>query len=171
MFLNRIQNNFDKTSRIIIVQSIVISIMNYCLKVWGTTTQEQMDRVQKLENFAAKVAYGGARKYDHVTPIYKELKWLRMQDKVELDICTFTYLICNKFLPSFLFDFPRVSDSILRVTRQSSNLYIPRTRTDLGARSITCRGPKSWNRIPEYIRNSNTVSSFKERLKKYFLDK
>ena len=69
-YLNRIKESFDKESRIIVVQSLVLSIINYCLKVWSVTTQQQIEIVQKLENFAAKVAYGGARKYDHATPIF-----------------------------------------------------------------------------------------------------
>ncbi len=33
----------------------------------GTTDETLMSNVQKLQNFAAKVAVGGARKYGHVT--------------------------------------------------------------------------------------------------------
>ena len=74
LFLNRIKERFDKATRILVVQSLARSIVNYCIKVWGITTQQQIDKVQKLENFAAKFAVGGPKKYDHVTPIFDELK-------------------------------------------------------------------------------------------------
>ena len=71
LFLNRIKDRFDKMTRVIIVQALAISIINYCSRIWGMTTKEQLDNVQKVQNFAAKIAYGGARKYDQVTQILK----------------------------------------------------------------------------------------------------
>ena len=126
-YLNRIKESFDKESRIIVVQSLVLSIINYCLKVWSVTTQQQIERVQKLENFAAKVASGGARKYDHATPILRELKWLNMNCKITFDICIFTYKIVNNLLPDWLFHLPTVGNLVTRNTRQSNNLFIQRT--------------------------------------------
>ena len=61
-YLSRIKESFNKESCVIVVQSLVLSIINYCFKVWGVTTQQQIERVQKFENFAAKVASGAARK-------------------------------------------------------------------------------------------------------------
>lgn len=171
MFLNRIKDGFDKETRIVIVQSLVLSIINYCLKVWGITTQQQIERVQKLENFASKIAFGGARKYDHVTPILSELKWLNINSKITFDICIFTYKICNKLLPDWLFVLPTVGNIMTRNTRQSNNLFIKRTCTDVGARSILVKAPTMYNSIPENIKNSSSLHIFKEKLKKYLLNK
>ena len=110
LFLNRIQDKFDKTSRTIVIQSLALSIINYCSKVWGMTTREQLERVQKTENFAAKIAYGGARKYDHVTPILKDLQWMDIKDKISFDICIFMYKVMNNMLPDWLYSFPFVGD-------------------------------------------------------------
>ena len=152
LFLSKIKNSFEQTTRIIVVQSLALSIINYCLKVWGMTTQQQIDRVQKLQNFAAKIAFGRARKYDHVTPILRELKWLNIDCKITFDICIFTYKICNHFLPDWLFLLPTVGDTIVRNTRQSQDLFISRTKTDMGARSISVKGPTLWNSIPDFIK-------------------
>ena len=69
LFINRMSDNFNFDCRVMIVQSLVLSILNYCLRVWGSTNKTQMARVSKIQNFAAKVAVGGALKYDHVSPI------------------------------------------------------------------------------------------------------
>ncbi len=60
-----------------VVQSLVLSHMNYCLIIWGTTTSSLISKVQRLQNFSARVAAGGIKKFDHVSPAYKELKWPR----------------------------------------------------------------------------------------------
>ena len=134
------------------------------------TTMEQIERVQKLQNFAARVAHGETRKYDHITPIMKELKWLKIENKIVFDICIFTYKICNKMLPDWLFSFPAIQDINTRTTRQSSNLYVTRRNTDIGARAISIKGPQLWNAIPSAVVNQPTIVAFKDRLKKYLLE-
>ena len=168
--LNRIKDRIDKKSRTIVVQSLALSVINYCLRVYGITTKEQIERVQKLQNFAARVAHGEARKYDHITPVMKELEWLRIQNKITFDICIFTYKICHNMLPNWLFSFPAIHDIVVRPTRQSSNLYIARKKTDIGTRAISIKGPKSWNAIPSTIQNQTSLISFKGKLKKYLLE-
>ena len=117
--LNRLNNSYDSDCRVMVVQSLVLSILNYCLKVWGSTNKTQMDRVKKLQNFAGKVAIGGAKKYDHVTPILEKLPWLRMDKKYFYDICILMFKIKNQLLPDWLFNMPTEGDvrSELIVTR------------------------------------------------------
>ena len=81
MYINRISDNFDKSTRILILQCLVLSQINYCIVIWGSTNKTLRQNIQKLQNFAAKVAIGGLRKYDHVTPIIKDLQWLTITDK------------------------------------------------------------------------------------------
>ena len=169
IFLNRIQDNFDRSTRTIVVQCLALSIINYCSKVWGMTTKEQLERVQRVLNFAAKIAYGGIRKYDHVTPILKNLQWINIEKKIEFDICAFIYKVINHMLPEWLFNFPLVGEMQTRPTRQLNNLVVGRTNTDIGARAISIKGPKVWNSIPLAIRNSPSIRVFKDKLKNHIL--
>merc|ERR1711911_530821 len=106
------------------------------------TSLQQIERVQKLQNFASKVAYGGIRKFDHVSPIIKELEWLRIENKIKFDICVMVFSIVYRRLPGWLFSLPKVSEmQNQRTTRQSNNLFVPRTTTDIGKRKlINCKG-------------------------------
>ncbi len=52
--IRRINDNFDKLTTIIVVQSIVLSLMNCCINIWGSTNVTLLHRVQKLQNFASK---------------------------------------------------------------------------------------------------------------------
>ncbi len=47
-----------------------------------------MSGVQKLQNFAVRVAMGGAKKYDHVSPFHKELQWLHENQKHVFEVAT-----------------------------------------------------------------------------------
>ena len=59
LYINRVNDRLDSVCRVMVVQSLVLSILNYCLRVWGSTNKTQMDTVKKIQNFAAKAAVGG----------------------------------------------------------------------------------------------------------------
>ena len=103
MYLNRMNGRFDSHCRVIAVQSLVLSVLYYGLRVWGATNKTQLYRAQKLQNFAGKVAVGGARRIDHATPILEKLKWLRMDTKYFYDICMLMYKIRNTLVPEWLY--------------------------------------------------------------------
>ncbi len=56
-----------------VIQSLILSQIAYGIYIWGTANSTQIGRVQKTQNFAAKVALGRTAKHDHVTPYFKEL--------------------------------------------------------------------------------------------------
>ena len=55
IYLNRIKNQVTSDVRVTLVQALALSYLNYCPNVWGTTSKTQLQRIQKLQNFAAKV--------------------------------------------------------------------------------------------------------------------
>ncbi len=74
LYINRVKHCFDKETRVIIIQSLVLSILSYCNIVWGTTNTTLLAKTQKLQNFAIMVADGNTRKYDHVTPMFRRME-------------------------------------------------------------------------------------------------
>ena len=59
----------------------------------------------------------------------------------------------------------------VRTLRSSkfNNLSVPRSRTSTyGERSFACVAPRLWSQLPDFIRYSETLDSFKIRLKNCF---
>ena len=73
--INRVKHLFDRSTLVTIINSLVFSKLFYCSSMWASTTKKNIARLQKVQNFAARIVTG-ARKYDHITPILKELHWL-----------------------------------------------------------------------------------------------
>ncbi len=59
MYINRIKDLFGSETRTMVVQKLVLSLINYGMAVWATTNKTLLMKVQKLQNFAGKVAVGG----------------------------------------------------------------------------------------------------------------
>ena len=107
-----------------------------------------------------------------VSPLFDKLEWLRMNTKYFYDICILTYKIVNNLLPQPLFEFPTVNQMRTTTnTRHQNSLFIPRKLTDAGARSLYVTAPTFWNSLPDNLRNSHNITSFKSSLFKHLLRK
>ena len=152
MYLNRIKDYFDNETRALIVQSLVLSVINYCIKIWGKTSNMYLEKAQKLQNFAARVAVVGVKKFDHITPTLQQLRWIKVKEKCSYEICVFVFKILQKEYPSWLYSFPSIHNYRDISTRQNDDLYVCNYRTDLSSRSLIIRRPSLWNQLPKDVK-------------------
>ena len=78
VYLNRIKDYLSPHARTIAINSLVLSSINYGIKIWGSTNATQLQRVQKVQHFAVKAALTGGTRRDHATPFLTKLGWLRI---------------------------------------------------------------------------------------------
>ena len=57
--LNRVKNTVDQKFRILIINALIFSHLNYCSSIWGKCSSKLQYEVQKCINFAVKVANNG----------------------------------------------------------------------------------------------------------------
>ncbi len=79
--LSRIKCKFEIDTRKIVARTLALSVINYCLSMYGTTNSTLLARVQKLQNLAAKMCALGARKSDHANPFITQLEWLKIEKR------------------------------------------------------------------------------------------
>lgn len=125
LYINRIKHCFDKPTRIIVIQSLVLSLSNYCNTIWGTTNNTLINTTQKLQHFAIRVADGRARKYDHVTPIFQELKWLNVKNTSLFNTAVIVYKQLYNHYPQNIVNLPTVNNITGSSTRQRYDLRVP----------------------------------------------
>ena len=169
LYINRIKHHLNKNARLISIHSLVLSNINYGIKIWGATYTTYLNHVQKLQNFAAKVALGGGAKRDHATPFLRQLGWLKIDNKYKYELGLMIYNIIKGNTPNYLMSLPTVRDIRPLPTRQQQQLYVPKTNTLIGERSVLVSGPKLWNTLPTKVRNAATLFSFKKQLLNHLL--
>ncbi len=147
----------------------MLSLIKYGLRPWGNTNETLTQRAQKLKKFPAKVAARGCKRRGRATPGIKELKWIKIREKVEYDECVMVYKATHNHYPEWLLNFPSAAQLSELIARQNIDLFIPKVRTDNGERSILASGPRVWNKLLHDIKELPSLVSFKKALTTYAL--
>ena len=53
IYISRVGINFDETTRKIIVQSLVLSLINYCIQIWSTTNNSFIQKSAEIAKFCS----------------------------------------------------------------------------------------------------------------------
>ncbi len=128
-----------------------------------------MSSVQKLQNFAVRVAMGGVKKYDQVSPFRKELQWLHVKQKHVFEVATTIFKILRVFYPEWFLSFRSRQAITSSVARQRHCLHVARTNTHSGYRCTVILGARVWNALLPSLTEETSINSFKALLKEILL--
>jgi len=88
-----LQDASDKT----LVQAFVSCCLDYCNSLFFGMSEGQMNRLQSVQNAAARLVTG-TRRIDHITPV------LRLLQRVDVKVATLVHRSLSGYLPSYLAD-------------------------------------------------------------------
>ena len=145
----------------LVINFFFFSKLQYCSTVWSNTSNSNIDKLQKFQNFAGRIILG-LRKYDHISGGLRSLKWLPIREKLILNDATMMHKCINKLVPDYLADMFRLRSQIhSRQTRSSGALDIPLCRLSTGQRSLAFRGAKLWNSLNDNIKALKFPNKFR----------
>ena len=73
--IDRAKHAFNSGLLVTIINALVFSKLYYCSTVWSSTTACNVQKLQLVQNFAARII-SGTDTFEHVTPSLKNLRWL-----------------------------------------------------------------------------------------------
>ena len=171
--IGKIRKLLDRPTTAKLVHAFVSSHLDYCNSVFSGLPDSYILPLQRIQNTAARLVTL-SRKFDHVTPILRELHWLPIHHRTTFKILLLTYKILHRQAPSYLSDLISLrSSSSSRSLRSSSTLQLtsgPRTHTQYGDRAFSVNAPKLWNKLPVRIQNAPSLDQFKSLLKSYLFN-
>ena len=145
-----------------------MSFAQYGIIVWGNTSASYTDPVYKLQKKLVRII-SSQPSHSHSAPIFKSLKLLRLSDVFQLKLLIFVFETVNRISPSCFDDFFLLNSSVHGYnTGQASkgDLFLTRKNTlQYGLNSFRYKGAKLWNEMPVELRNSQSKSLFKTKVK------
>ena len=148
-----------------LVNGLVISLIRYCIAVYGHSTAQSVRSIQRLLNFCARVV-SGRRRRDHVRDVLDELNWLPSQDLVMYRTLCLLKVIMTQGQPNDFASHCHTVQSVRhRSTRQDDLLVVPRIRTESGRRRFAYRATQVYNALPPDIKETR-ISVFRKKVKK-----
>ena len=109
----------------------------------------------------------GLKKRDYITPALQGLHWLPIEQRIQFKVLLITFKALHGMAPEYIKDMIVIHHSKrqLRSSKQTL-LVLPKTRMkSAGDKTFACQAAILWNNLPESIRTTKTVESFKHHLK------
>ncbi len=166
--ISRIRKHLTLEATKTIVHSLILSRLDYCNSVLAGLPDCEISKLQSVQNAAAKLITR-SRKFDHVTPILRELHWLPVHQRILFKVLVLVYKALHGLSPDCISALI-VPYKPARELRSSSkpSLVIPKHATKAyGARAFSIFGPIAYNSLPQDITTAPSLNCFKSCLKTY----
>ena len=148
--INRVKHLFHRRTLISIINCVIFSKLLYCSSVRANTTKKNIELLQTVQNYAARMSILEQVKFDHVTPILKQLQWLPVERQLEVRDATMVFKCLNGLASSYRFVSSLIADR--KCTTETLGigtcLHRPLCRTAAGQRAFTFRSQRLWNSLP-----------------------
>ena len=153
-----------------LVEGLVVSLIRYCITVYGSANKTQLSRLQRILNFGARVI-SGRRKYDHISDVLRQYEWLTAENMHLYHALTLLNKIrCMSEAESLSHGLITRKDAHRRLTRQSDQLVTPKILTESGRCIFLYSVVTAFNQLPASTRDMQP-SLFKQEVRKRVLNR
>ena len=157
----------NQSATAILVHVFILSRIDLNNSMLINLPDRLLDKLQRIQNTAARIVTRTSR-HEHITPVLANLHWLPVRARIIFKVCVLVYRALHGNAPVYIRDILPVYQPSrhLRSSENGTLLVVPRVRTTYyGHRAFSVAGPDEWNKLPLYVRNSETEQIFRNKLK------
>lgn len=167
--LNKFRQLLPKMLKLQLYYSLVYSRLQYCMLVWGTTTQTNKQKLFILQKKAVRFIEG-LKRYEHSFPVFQKYKILNIDQilLLKLSIFIFNKTRQNQEPFPYIFDQTPANYSL-----RSAQYTKPRVRTNYGTQHLKYLVPDLLNTHPniaEMAQRHISFFHFKKMIVEYILN-
>ena len=168
--LYAVRKHLDRGSLVTLAHSLVLSRVDYCNSLLIGLPKYLLRKIQSVLNRAARLIYSAPPRTP-TTALLIDLHWLPISARIEYKLCLLTHKILKFGEPKYLANLLSFRTNELNVALRSADdpfcLNEPRAirERSFAARSFSYTAPRLYNRLPQYIKQSGTLDTFKQQLK------
>ncbi len=164
--LRHIRPSLSRDAAAAIACSIVHSRLDYCNALLVGTTSSNLDKLQRVQNRAARIVSVASRQQSGSRDLLLKLHWLPVASRITFKTATLCYKALRLGQPSYLSSTLIPYNPVRRLRSSSLELLDePFVKTKIGGRRFSAVAPRVWNKLPLDCRTADSLSVFKSRLK------
>ena len=165
--LKRIRGLIDQETAIKVYQGFIEPYFSYCAPVWDELGHTLSDRLQKLQNRAARVITCSSCDISS-NLLLDQLKWNNLSVNRLKQKAILMYKTLNGQTPQYLHEMFTSRRCQYPLRNYNGKLFIPKPNTDYLKRSFSYSGAILWNNLPESLRLSPSFTAFKSSLESLY---
>jgi hypothetical protein len=129
-------------------------------------------KLQSVQNAAARIVQRLPKSHS-VTPVLKDLHWLKVDMRIKYKVLLMVYKALHGEAPVYIQDLLKLYEPTRSLrSANRSLLCVPKVKTvTYGNRIFSKVAADLWNELEENVKSSPSVASFKRRLKTYLFKK
>ena len=156
---------------VFVANALVSSWLDYCNSLFRSLSKFNLHKLQCIQNSAARIVSNTSR-YTSITPVLKKLHWLPVEQRTVFKTATLVYKYLHTGFPRYFAPYLSSYSSSYRTRRSQSGgnfLVIPKFCPSFHksvkhfGNSFAFDAPTVWNALPDEIRASPSLVSFRRR--------
>ena len=165
--IKRVRHLVPQTTLHLIYRALIQPHFDYCNVVWGTCGSTLQNKLQKLQNRAARVlTYSN---YDaDADNILENLRWKNLTCQRQIQRAIMVYKSLHGLVPEYLCSKFVSRDTTYSLRDSASKVTVPFPRTNYYKNSFSYSGAVLWNSLPCNVRQAESLVKFKQLIKSVF---
>ena len=157
--MTKIKGSVPKDSLVTLYENHNVEpFLRYCSIIWCQCGNTLIEKVQRLQNKAARIVSGTSFEETNHDDLLRELTWMNVKQLIGNDSQ------CTENLQT-------ISEIHGYQTRfvASNDYYLQKFSQSYGQKAFTYIGAKTWNNLPVQVKNAHSLFTFKIRLKEFLM--
>ena len=166
--IGRVRNIMPNDVLLTLYYSLIYPYLTYCCIIWGAASSTALHHLSVLQNRAIRLITRSPFRAS-TTPLFEQLKLLKVTDIRKLQILLFMYKCKNKQVPVNCLNYCPLNLNHPYNTRCTNHFVSFPFRTNIREQNISTIGPRSWNSLSLDLQNASSFLLFKREVSKYLI--
>ena len=165
--LKRVRQFIDTDTALKIYIALIQPYFDYCSAVWDGLNITLNDKLQKLQNRAARIITKS--RYDtSSSELFGKLGWDNLLVRRKKHRAILMFKTVNDLTPHYLRELFQSRSTGYNLRNSENTLFVAKPRTNYGKRSFSYSGAVLWNELPQNMRAIGSLNQFKREIDNLF---